>query len=308
MSEETYKLLEFDKVRQIVTGFTMTAPGFKLQIGGCICFFLPGVPAEMRRMLTESVIAVIENHYIPKTERTHYREKRLSLFGLPEAEVNQRLKGFSENLGRVKLGMIAQFPVIDVKVGAFGENPDELEAEIESAAGKVQSILGQWIFSTTGESMAEVLGHLLRAGSATVATAESCTGGLIAHRLTNVSGSSDYFRFSAVTYANTAKVEWLGVSSATLDAHGAVSEETVREMAEGLRRVSGADYGIATSGIAGPTGGTAEKPVGTVWVGIAAPGGTHTEKRAFPFRDRMANKAVFAQEAMDMLRRILLKV
>lgn len=308
MTASDYQQAELPVGAEPILNEAGTAPGFKLQVGGCICFFLPGVPAEMRRMLTDSVIPVIENHYIEKSARTHYREKRLSLFGLPEAEVNQRLKGVSEKLGEVKLGMIAQFPVIDIKVAGFGKDPAALEAEIESAAGQIQSILGQWIFSTAGESMAEVLGHLLRASGASVAMAESCTGGLIADKLTNVSGSSDYFRFSAVTYANAAKIDMLGVSPATLNSHGAVSEETVREMAEGVRRISGADYGIATSGIAGPTGGTEDKPVGTVCFGVAAPDRTYTEKKVFPFRDRLANKAVFAQWAMDMLRRVILKI
>ena len=133
--------------------------------------------------------------------------------------------------------------------------------------------------------------------------AESCTGGLIGNLLTDVPGSSDWFFLSAVTYANSAKEKVLGVSGHTLDTCGAVSAETVGEMAEGARRVSGADIGIATSGIAGPTGGTQEKPVGTVWIGVATEGGTETHRFVSPLKDRHQNKRIFAFKALDLLRR-----
>ncbi len=286
---------------------TGTAPGFRMKIGGCTCFFLPGVPFEMRRMMTESVLPFLEEHVLPKTGRQHYREKLLSLFGLPEAEVNGRLIEISKGFGDVKLGMIARFPIIDVKLTAFGDDVNRLEEQLETAAGQVMDILGDWIFSVEQEPMEAVVGKLLRERGATVALAESCTGGLIAHRLTNVSGSSDYFLFSAVTYANAAKMDLLHVLPETLEQEGAVSEQTARQMAEGARRVSGADYALATSGIAGPTGGTEEKPVGTVCIGLAGPERTHTKRIVFPFRNRMANKEIFAFAALDMLRRELLK-
>ena len=282
-----------------------TAPGFRMRIGQCTCFFLPGVPMEMKRMMAESVLPAITSSFRAGDGPRHHQEKLLSLFGLPEATVNERIAGLADGFGEVKLGMIARFPVIDVKLTAFGPDAAILEDSIEKAAGQVTGILGNWIFSTRQEPMEAVVGELLREKGATVTLAESCTGGLIAHRLTDVPGSSDYFLFSAVTYANAAKEGILGVSPETLAAHGAVSEPTVREMAKGARRIAGADYGLSTSGIAGPTGGTAEKPVGTVCIGVAGPDRTISRRIGFPFRNRSANKEIFAQTALDMLRREL---
>lgn len=284
-----------------------TAPGFQMDIGRCRFFFLPGVPREMEIMMTETVIPTIEKDHIPPRQRQHYREKRLSLFGLPEAEVNQRLIGPSRAFSDVKLGMLASFPVITVKLGAFGSDPETIDRRLESASEVVHNVLGEWIFSSTGETMEAAIAGLLKAKSATVAAAESCTGGLISDRLTNVPGSSDYFLLSAVTYANDAKIVILGVSPDTLDHYGAVSEQTAGEMAAGIRRIAGADYGIATSGIAGPSGGTDEKPVGTICAAVAGPDRTVSKRRALPFRDRYANKEIFAYLAMDLLRRELIQ-
>jgi nicotinamide-nucleotide amidase len=168
--------------------------------------------------------------------------------------------------------------------------------------------LGHRLISQEGESLEEVVGQLLRDKGATIAVAESCTGGLLAHRLTNVAGSSDYFLLSAVTYANSAKETLLGVAAETLDAHGAVSEATALAMAAGVRQCAGADFGLATTGIAGPTGGSEEKPVGTVWIGLATPQGTMAKRRYFPFGRRLMNKQMFAMAALESLRRELLGI
>ncbi len=146
----------------------------------------------------------------------------------------------------------------------------------------------------------------MRAQNATLAVAESCTGGLIADLVTNVPGSSDYFVFSAVTYANQVKVKILGVAPEILDSHGAVSEETAREMARGVKRVSGATYGLATSGIAGPGGATDGKPVGTICIGIATPDSVTGHRYRFTFDNRRMNKRIFAAMALELLRRKLL--
>ena len=154
--------------------------------------------------------------------------------------------------------------------------------------------------------MEAVAGSLLRREKATIAVAESCTGGLISHLLTNVPNSSDYFLFSGITYSNKAKIKVLGVSEATLKKYGAVHEETAKEMADGVRRVAGATYGISTTGIAGPGGGTGEKPVGTVCIGIAAPDSVEGYRFNFQFNERLRNKKIFAITALDLLRRKLL--
>ncbi|MFW5931168.1 MAG: competence/damage-inducible protein A [Desulfosalsimonas sp.] len=281
-----------------------TAPGFTLRIGECSFFFLPGVPSEMQKMM--------EDHVIPSLLRDSaaggsyvYREKRISLFGLPEAHVNERLADLTGRMDHVKLGMLAEFPVIHVKLSAYGQNADAMDAAVGEAAGRVKERVGEFMFSESGRSMEEVAGDLLRRRPATLALAESCTGGLLGHRITNVAGSSQYFAGSIVTYANEAKINLLGVSPDTLEGCGAVSAQTAREMAKGASRAAGSDYGLAVSGIAGPGGGTEEKPVGTVCIGFCGPGESSAMCYSFGFRSRLANKRIFAEAALDMLRRKL---
>lgn len=283
-----------------------TAPGFCITIGKCRFYFMPGIPAEMDAMLCEQVIPEIQSRLQPPDQLR--RMRTLSVFGLPEARVNDRMSGLSAHFPGLRYGLLARFPVIYIKLSAAGKDPEQLAAELEKGVSWVGEKLGDYLFSTTGQSMeAEVAGYL-HARSATVAVAESCTGGLVAHMLTNVSGSSDYFLLSAVTYANSAKTDILGVSADVIDQKGAVHEETAKLMAEGIRRVSGADYAVSTSGIAGPTGGSDEKPVGTVCIGFAGPGGASGERFHSPFRERLANKQVFAVLALNVLRKNLAAV
>ncbi|MFP4452258.1 MAG: competence/damage-inducible protein A [Desulfobacterales bacterium] len=282
-----------------------TAPGFTLAIGKCLLYFLPGVPFEMRKMMDEHVIPALTSESARNGVRNFYREKRLSLFGLPEAYVNERLAGLTDNTGNVKLGMLAEFPVIHVKLSAYGQNADALDAAVKSSAGQVKERVGEFMFSESGQSMEEVVGELLKSRSATLALAESCTGGLIGHRITNVAGSSKYFAGSIVTYANEAKINLLAVSADTIESHGAVSEQTALEMARGARRACRADYGLSVSGIAGPDGGTDDKPVGTVCIGFCGPEQSSAACYGFGFRNRLANKRIFAEAALDMLRRKL---
>ncbi len=157
--------------------------------------------------------------------------------------------------------------------------------------------------TSLAQALSESRADLSRFETATIGVAESCTGGLISHLLTNVAGSSDYFLFSGVTYSNDAKQNVLGVSEETLKTYGAVSEETVREMAIGVRRISGSTYGLATSGIAGPTGGTEDKPLGTVCIGISTKEETVAYTFKSPFKERLSNKQIFAICALDLFRK-----
>jgi nicotinamide-nucleotide amidase len=283
-----------------------TAPGFTMKIDRCTFFFLPGVPREMKVMLKDCVIPIIQKDHIPKRQQLRYREKQISLFGLPEAAVNERLVLPSKQFKNVKLGMLARFPIIIVKLFAHGSDENEIEHEIDNASRLVHETLGEWIFSSTGGTMEAAIGKILALKNLTVAVAESCTGGRISDLLTNVAGCSDYFLMSAVTYANDSKKQILGVLPETINAHGAVSEETAREMAVGIKRISGADYGVSTSGVAGPSGGTDEKPVGTICVAVAGPNRVISKRRVLSFNYRTANKDIFAHFALDMLRRELL--
>jgi nicotinamide-nucleotide amidase len=283
-----------------------TAPGFTLAIDDCRFFFLPGVPYEMKRMLAEQVLPRLQA--LRGDDGHCYLTRTLTTFGLPESQVGDAVAAVEKHFPDIALGLRAKFPVIQVKLYGSGTDRRGLEAQLAKGEDWVADQLGSYLVSREGESLEAVVGRLLRHRRATMAVAESCTGGLLAHRLTNVPGSSDYFLLSAVTYANSAKETVLGVDADTLADQGAVSEATAREMAAGVRLRSGADYGLATTGIAGPTGGSDAKPVGTVWIGLATPTHTIAKRRYFPFGRRLMNKQMFAMAALEMLRRELLGV
>jgi len=282
-----------------------TAPGFQLKLERCQLFCLPGVPFEMRQMLTDGVIPRLLQ--LQGQTRSVRRIRTLSTFGLTESEIAGRLTGFEDRFPRIKLGLRAKFPEIQVKLYASDTDGERLRSRLDKAGHWVGQQLGDRIFSDTGESLEQAVGYLLRARKATLAVAESCTGGLVADLITDVPGSSDYFVLSAVTYANQAKINILGVDARILDSHGAVSEETAKEMARGVRRISGATYGLATSGIAGPRGATADKPVGTVCIGLATSETVIGRQYHFTFDNRSRNKRIFAAMALELLRRELLR-
>ena len=293
----------FPNTAQFLPNPVGTAPGFCMVIGKALCFFLPGVPLEMRRMMDEQVLPEILRRRGNGVVRPV--PSIITTFGLPESEAGERLQDFSTLFPDLRLGFQVKFPEVWVKIYPGARLHETIEPRMEEAGNWVQDRLGRRVLSSDGQSMPAVIGTLLRKRGETLAVAESCTGGLVAHLLTEVAGSSDYFLFSAITYANQAKISVLNVSAKTLEANGAVAEQTAAEMAVGARTVSGATWAIATTGIAGPGGGSPEKPVGTVCVAIAGPLGVSTRRRVFPFADRSMNKQMFAVSALDMLRRIL---
>ncbi len=282
-----------------------TAPGFAIRIDRCMFFCLPGVPPEMKRMLQEQVLPRLGS--LPGAEPGASRIVTISTYGYPESVAGERVAGFSKRFPSLKLGLRAKFPEIQIKIYARGKDPVQLDEKVAQARQWLLSRVGEKTFSTEGETMQEVVGRRLKESGATLAVAESCTGGLISHWLTNVAGSSAYFLLSAVTYANQAKQEVLGVSRQTLKSRGAVDEQTAEEMAEGIRRLSGADFAISTTGIAGPEGGTPEKPVGTVCIGLSSEHSTFARRYFFPFGQRLMNKKIFAMTALNLLRRELEK-
>lgn len=278
-----------------------TAPGFSIRIGRAVFFFLPGVPHEMRRMLGESVLPRIQK--LQGTERQFHETRTLSTFGLPESVAGERLEGMETEFPEIKIGLRAKFPEIQIKFYANGADLSVIRKRLDQAAVRAADRLGEKVFSMQGESLPAAVGRLLRKGGETLAAAESCTGGLISHWLTEVPGSSDYFLLSAVTYANAAKESVLSVRPETLERYGAVHEETVKEMAEGVRRLARASYGLATSGIAGPDGGTEDKPVGTVCVGLSTGKSVNGWRFFYPYGARGMKKELFAAAALDTLRR-----
>jgi nicotinamide-nucleotide amidase len=281
-----------------------TAPGFSLKIGKCVFFFLPGVPSEMQYLLTEMVLLRIKK--LQGNTREFSEVRNIVTFGLTESATGEKLTDFPRNFPSLKLGLRAKFPEIHIKLYARSKDEKQLNDVLDSASDWILERFGKRVVSLDGSSLETVVGNLLRRHKATVAIAESCTGGLISHRLTNIPGSSDYFLFSVVTYSNDAKMNVLGVIPSMLERHGAVHEHTAEMMAQGAKKVSGATYGLSTTGIAGPSGGTVEKPVGTVCIGLAGPKGSKAKRYYFSFENRSMNKQIFAMTAMDILRRELM--
>ena len=281
-----------------------TAPGFYIRVNQCLFFFMPGVPVEMKMMLEREVCPVL----IKKFDLDHeILIQRLTIFGLPESRAGSLLKGFHDQFPGLRLGFRADFPVIEIKMILPHTSLEKEAAELEILRAKQWAMdrLENKVVSEKGFSLPEEVGRLLALQKKTLAVAESCTGGLISSMITDVAGSSDYFLFSGVTYSNEAKINILNVQRKTILDHGAVHEETAREMAEGVRLRAGADFGISTTGVAGPGGGTIEKPVGMVCIGLAGEAFSMAKTYRFSFEDRAMNKKMFAMTALELLRRHL---
>lgn len=231
--------------------------------------------------------------------------KTLSTFGLTESAVNEQLSEFKHIFRKISLGVRINFPILHLELYGRSQGDHQLPEPLIDATRWIADQLGSQLFSDEGKSMEEVVGSLLRNRNATLAIAESCTGGLISNLVTNVAGSSDYFLFSAVTYSNTAKVKNLNVSASTLEQFGAVDIATAKEMARNVRKIAGATYGLSTSGIAGPGGGTKDKPVGTVCIGVATPNSIAGHHFHYADNNRSRNKRIFAITALDLMRREL---
>ena len=280
-----------------------SAPGFAMDLGSCRFYFLPGVPREMRRMLAESVLPEVSN--LRGSARELRRVRVLTTFGLPESTLADRLTGFEDRFDDIQLGLRAHFPEIHIRLYLAGSDEGDLDRREQAAVLWIEDRLGTAVVSAEGFSLAQIVGRELIRQKATLALAESCTGGLLASWITDVAGSSDYFQLGAVTYANAAKQAVLGVQSETLDRWGAVHPQTAREMAVGVRRLAGTTYGLATSGIAGPTGGSDAKAVGSLCLGIAGAQGADSFGYRFAFNDRLTNKRAFAATALNLLRIVL---
>ncbi|UQA61467.1 CinA family nicotinamide mononucleotide deamidase-related protein [Polyangium aurulentum] len=284
---------------ELLTNAVGTAPGFTLALGETPVFFLPGVPREMKRMFTDQVLPRIR----PSAPNNTF-QVRLRTYGLGESAVGQLLAGVEGTHAGVTLGYRVHFPEVDVKVHARGANQQVARDVALRAAAEVRARLGDVVYGEGDESFAEMVARAVRGRGYRLALAESCTGGLIAHMLTHFP-ASDYLVGGAVTYANSAKTRLLGVSEDTLRGHGAVSAEVAAEMAEGIRRTCETDVGLSVTGIAGPTGGTATKPVGLVYWAVSHPGGTVVQTKVFQ-GEREEVQVAAAYAVLDQLRRIAL--
>lgn len=296
--QSNVKQATFPAGAKIIENSAGTAPGFLLRIKNTQFFFLPGVPVEFRVMIDEKVLPVLS-----KTTKTKIVSKIYRVFGLPESAIGEILQKF--NLKGFEIAYLPEFPEVNVKLTGIVKGNAKKEEIFHDADIRLKELLGDFIFGFDSDTLESVVGRLLKEKRFKLAIAESITGGLIGHRITQVPGSSEYFDRSVVTYSDTAKMVLLGVREETLKKYGAVSEETAIEMARGVREKSGVDIGLSVTGIAGPSGGSEEKPVGTVYVGLSTKENEFARHYLFSGMSRERVKVLTAEVALDLLRRHL---
>ncbi|HVS71453.1 MAG TPA: competence/damage-inducible protein A [Phycisphaerae bacterium] len=282
-----------------------TAPGLRIEKEGSPgIFVMPGVPGEMREMFTQSILPRIEKRKAAAGESGVVTlVTKINTFGMGESVLGERIKELmvrGAGGGNPGVGTTVHEGIVSVRIYARG-TPEEAAAMTERVRREVRERLGPVVFGENEETLESTLAALLNAGRRTLATAESCTGGLLAKLLTDTAGASGYFARGWVTYANDAKHDELGIPTELLEAEGAVSEAVARAMAENARKFARTDFALATTGIAGPTGGTETKPVGLVWIALASAEGTTARRFVFP-GEREAVRLRTAQMAMALLR------
>jgi nicotinamide-nucleotide amidase len=270
-----------------------SAPGIFIQEKDKIFFALPGVPLEMRSMIENDILPLLE-----KVSEVKVFQKKLRTTGMPESVIYETIEPIINSRPEVKVAFLPGFLGVDIRLNS------ESKEKLEGMENNIKEVLGNSIYGEDDISLEEVLGKLLKDKGKTISVAESCTGGLIGKRFTNVSGSSEYFERGVVSYSNQAKMEILRVPQDMIEKHGAVSEQVAILMAEGIRRISKTDYGLSATGIAGPTGGTEEKPVGLVWIGFAHENDSFARKFLFG-EDRDTNRERAAQAALNLVRLFL---
>lgn len=275
-----------------------TAPGMLIREGDCTVALLPGPPREMKPMYSAMVEPVLRE----RVGEVFILRRKLSIFGLTESGTDELAAPIYTRYSNPSTTILFKNGQIELHLTAQAKSEAEAQALLEDLGGQLEEVLGDVVFSRTDETLEEVVGERLRLRGYSVATAESCTGGLLAGRLTEVPGSSEYFNEGVITYSNEAKTARLGVARELIEAHGAVSEEVAGAMARGIREVAQSTFGIGITGIAGPGGGTPEKPVGTVCIALADDEAVKSVRITFS-GDRNFIRTLSVNTALDMLRR-----
>lgn len=278
-----------------------TAPGIWMTHNYTHFVFMPGVPFEMRRLMKESIVPEFRHAFIQKS----YQHKNIITQGLPEAYLAEKLKVWQESLpDNLALAYLPSPGIIKLRLSGQDKDPKLLNQTLEEKINELNDIIPDYLVHVGNETLEELVGQLLVSRGQTISTAESCTGGNIASRIVSLSGSSRYFKGSVVAYSNDVKTQMLGVNHETLREKGAVSREVVEEMAAGIMERYNTDYAVAVSGIAGPGGGTEEKPVGLTW--IAATSNQQIIARKYLFgRNRATNIEKATNTALNMLRKLI---
>lgn len=280
-----------------------TAPGMWFKKNNKVYVSMPGVPFEMKSLMSDHVLPGLKSR-----NTSHIVHRTVLTQGVGESFLADKIINWENSLpGFIKLAYLPQPGIVRLRLTASGENEEFLKKSVNEKVEELYQLIPQYIFGEGEDTLEEITGRLLREKGLYLATAESCTGGYIAHLITSIAGSSEYFKGSVVAYSNEIKHKILCVNEETLSTHGAVSEETVKAMANGLQQSFGAECAIAVSGIAGPGGGSEDKPVGTTWIAVNTPKGQVTRKFTFgEHRGRNIRRTALA--ALDMLRAELLNL
>lgn len=280
-----------------------TAPGMWFEYNGSVIVSMPGVPYEMQYLMTNEVMPRLQEKF-PVQAIFHHTWMTA---GEGESRIAERLEAIEDNLpAHIKLAYLPNLGYVRVRLSGTAMDADALQVEVMAQAGRIREALGELIYGANDESLEENLGNLLRKKGLSLSTAESCTGGYVAHLVTSVPGSSDYFKGSVVAYANDVKQALLGVQADTLKQYGAVSEQTVREMVSGTIHLLKTDLAVSISGIAGPGGGSPEKPVGTIWMAV----GNSEIIEVFKLqagKDRSKNIQYAGNIALNLVRKFVLR-
>jgi nicotinamide-nucleotide amidase len=301
--ERNLKQAEVPDTCTVIQNKRGTAPGMWFEKDERIFVSMPGVPHEMKGIMGGYVLPELQKrlHLPPIVHRV------LITAGIGESFLADRIKDFETQLpANIKLAYMPNFGMVKLRLTARGKDP-RLNAELEAEFDMLKQLVADVMVTDEDKTIQEVVGDLLKKQNKTLATAESCTGGYLAHLITSVPGSSNYYKGSVISYANEVKENVLQVKTDTLKANGAVSEQTVAQMVNGVIQTMHADYAVATSGIMGPDGGNDEKPIGTVWVAVGDQNKIRTHQFHFRF-DRQRNIELTATNALNMLRKLILEI
>ncbi len=301
MNDLNRKQADVPENARIFINYAGTAPAMWFDLNKKVIISMPGVPYEMKELMTKQILPSISRYF--KTPVIIHRN--ILTYGTFEAKLAEMLTGFEDQLPpEIKLAYLPADGVIKIRLTGRGDREERIKKIIDREIEKLYKIIPKFIYGEQNDSLEKTIGVLLKEKGETLCTAESCTGGMIAHQITTVPGSSDYFIGSVVAYSNRIKEKELGVNSTTLEKEGAVSRQVVEQMAQGVRERFGTGYSIAISGIAGPAGGTVEKPVGTVWIAVAGKKGTYSRKYIFG-NDRLRNIKRSTLAALNLLRQYI---
>ncbi|MGB5287778.1 MAG: competence/damage-inducible protein A [Ignavibacteriaceae bacterium] len=293
------------KIAEIIRNQLGTAPGLWIEKDKIIYIVMPGVPYEMQGMMESTVISKLSE--LKESDQKIFKKKMILTTGIPESTLYERLGNLDELLQGGKLAFLPNQFGVKLRLSIEGDDEKELNNKLIEIEQRIRSKAGRFIYGVGEDLLQAVVGKLLLEREFKIATAESCTGGMVGNFLTNISGSSKYFERGIICYSNAAKVELLKVDEDVIAEHGAVSQEVAMQMAEGIKSTSGADIGLATTGIMGPTGATENKPVGLVYIGYCDEKVCTAKKFNFG-DDRLLNKQRTAQAALDFVRRQLLGI